>query len=45
MLPESPKHLYWSVRGEVACINHAPQGEQWKTERWQPLPAAYGGTL
>jgi hypothetical protein len=45
MLPESPVRLYWSIRGEVACINHVPQGERWKSERWEPLPATYRGSF
>ena len=45
MPPESPIHLYWSIRGEVACINHAPKSEQWNTERWQVLPATYRATF
>ena len=45
MVPESPGRLYWSSRGEVACINHAPKGEQWSTGRWQALPATYGDTF
>ncbi len=31
--------LYWSKRGEVACVAHAPKqgGPRWSRERWLPL--------
>jgi hypothetical protein len=45
MLPESPTGLYWSIRGEVACAKHVPDGERWKSDGWQPLPISYRGAL
>lgn len=40
MRQESLTHLYWSIRGEVACTEHAPDPDdpQWFIEGWQPLP-------
>jgi len=33
------KDLYWSKRGEIACLRHAPaeQSDRWRAERWQRL--------
>jgi CheY-like chemotaxis protein len=38
------KPLYWSKRGEIACVRHAPEEEsdRWQAERWQLLPAMEG---
>jgi CheY-like chemotaxis protein len=38
------KNLYWSKRGEIACVLHAPAdgSERWNAERWQPLPPIEG---
>ena len=44
-LPETPTGLYWSIRGEVACIKHAPDGDRWTTEGWKPIPMTYRGTF
>ena len=40
MQPDSPSTLYWSIRGEVSCANHAPhhQSERWKFECWAKIP-------
>lgn len=34
--PAASRRLYWSVRGEVACVEHAPEpdSERWAEERW-----------
>jgi hypothetical protein len=45
MPPASANNLYWSIRGEVACVKHAPDGERWTSERWAPLPISYSHTL
>jgi CheY-like chemotaxis protein len=38
------KHLYWSKRGEIACVLHAPVegSDRWNAERWQLLPEIEG---
>ena len=43
MLPASETGLYWSMRGEVACDNHAPAEPRWTLEGWVPLPGAQQG--
>ena len=45
MLPESPSGLYWSIRGEVACPDHASRisNDRWKSEGWVPLPTSSQG--
>ena len=42
--PPSPTGLYWSIRGEVACDDHAPATDdpRWRTEGWNPVPVASG---
>jgi hypothetical protein len=46
MLLESPTHLYWSTRGEVACIDHLPAAPEQRTaDGWQPIPLSYNGTF
>lgn len=37
--------LFWSKRGEIACVRHAPDAdsEKWNAESWRPLPARIGG--
>ena len=40
-LPDTPTGLYWSIRGEVACINHTPDGDRWTDEGWKPVPVNY----
>ena len=32
--------LYWSRRGEVACVAHAPEpaSARWTAEQWAPIP-------
>jgi CheY-like chemotaxis protein len=41
-VPHDPTEpvLVWSRRGEVACVNHAPErdSDRWTAEAWQPLP-------
>jgi CheY-like chemotaxis protein len=38
--------LFWSRRGEVACMDHAPDAtsERWREERWAAIPASAGHT-
>ena len=40
MVPESPTGLYWSIRGEVSCRDHACiiGDERFGRERWRPIP-------
>jgi len=40
MRPDSTTGLYWSIRGEVACTEHAPDTDdsRWVTQRWAPVP-------
>jgi hypothetical protein len=40
MLRSSTTFLYWSVRGEVCCSDHAPikTDARWTIERWAPIP-------
>jgi len=40
MLPPSSTGLYWSVRGQVACLEHVSKihETQWIGDGWQPLP-------
>jgi hypothetical protein len=42
MLPESSTGLYWSIRGHVACNQHAPLVEdpRWGIEGWAPPPSS-----
>jgi len=44
MRPASVLGLYWSIRGEVACDEHAPDVDDpaWTTEGWAPLPISSG---
>ena len=44
MRPESLTGIYWSIRGEVACSEHAPDIEdpRWTVERWEPVPVSSG---
>ena len=44
-LPETPTGLYWSIRGEVACMNHVPDGNRWTAEGWKPVPESQRGTF
>ena len=43
MRPESPTGLYWSIRGDIACCDHAPAAAdpRWTEEKWKPLLPAY----
>ena len=36
--------LFWSHRGEIACIDHAPDAtsQRWRQERWASIPASTG---
>jgi CheY-like chemotaxis protein len=36
--------LFWSRRGEVACVDHAPDAtsDRWTAERWAAIPASAG---
>ncbi len=38
------KDLYWSRRGEIACVLHAPAdgSDRWIAEQWQRLPDLEG---
>ena len=42
MLPASLNLLYWSIRGEVACIEHTPDPDdpRWTIEAWAPVPVS-----
>ena len=42
MHPNSVTGLYWSIRGEVACAEHAPDFEEprWLCEGWDALPTS-----
>ena len=42
--PPSATGLYWSIRGEVACDEHAPlvDDPRWTVEGWHPLPVSSG---
>ena len=44
MHPISPTGLYWSMRGEVACDDHAPSFDdpRWTVDGWKPLPVSCG---
>lgn len=44
MHPPTTTGLYWSIRGEVACDEHAPAVEdlRWRTERWAAVPVSSG---
>jgi hypothetical protein len=44
MHPLSATALYWSIRGEVACDEHAPSTDdpRWVTEGWNALPMSSG---
>ena len=44
MHPPSITGLYWSVRGEVACDEHAPSTDdpRWTIDGWDPIPATSG---
>jgi hypothetical protein len=41
--PETPTCLYWSIRGEVACMNHVPDGERRTAEGWKAIPETHSG--
>ena len=45
MIPVSPTGLYWSIRGNVACAEHASDIVQtrWASEGWAPLPQTSQG--
>ena len=40
MVPDSPMTLFWSIRGEVSCANHAPHpaSDRWASEGWVRIP-------
>ena len=42
--PPSVSGLYWSIRGEVACDEHAPAVDdpRWTIEGWNPVPISAG---
>jgi hypothetical protein len=44
MRPPSPTGLYWSLHGEVACADHAPQVEEprWHLDGWVSLKVRSG---
>ena len=44
MTPPSATGLYWSIRGEVACAEHAPSSDdpRWTHEGWNALPTSSG---
>jgi hypothetical protein len=45
VLPITATGLYWSIRGEVACSQHASRisEDRWQSEGWMPLPASSQG--
>jgi hypothetical protein len=45
MIPVSPTGLYWSIRGNVACAEHANDILQarWVSEGWAALPETSQG--
>jgi hypothetical protein len=44
MRPPSPTGLYWSLYGEVACAEHAPQVEEsrWHADGWALIEVRSG---
>ena len=44
MLQLAATVLYWSIRGEVACADHAPSANdpRWVIEGWAPVPVSSG---
>ena len=44
MTPKSITGLYWSIRGEIACVEHCPAVEdpRWGIEGWNPIPVSSG---
>jgi hypothetical protein len=44
MRPPSFLGLYWSIDGEVACEDHAPDTDnpRWEKEGWAPIPLSPG---
>jgi hypothetical protein len=44
MRPPSFLGLYWSINGEVACEDHAPDTDnpRWDREGWAPIPLSSG---
>ena len=42
--PPSVTGLYWPLRGEVACADHAPvvDNPRWAVEGWSPVPVSSG---
>ena len=44
MHPLSATGLYWSIRGEVACDDHAPKVDdpRWTVEGWTAVPSSSG---
>jgi hypothetical protein len=40
-LPDTSTGLYWSIRGEVACMKHAPTDDRWSREGWKKIPKHY----
>lgn len=46
MHPPSTTGLYWSIRGEVACDEHAPDttDPRWFVEGWAPVPLSSGSS-
>jgi hypothetical protein len=39
-IPTSPNGLYWNIRGNVRCEEHARELEptRWESEGWQAIP-------
>jgi hypothetical protein len=42
MRPQSPTGLFWSIRGEVACDQHAPAEDdpRWVDDGWDSMPTS-----
>ena len=41
-IPDSVTGLYWNIRGNIRCEQHAQELEpvRWETESWVPIPPA-----
>jgi hypothetical protein len=40
MQPHEATVLYWSIRGDVSCVNHAPATSSplWNRDKWARIP-------
>jgi hypothetical protein len=39
-IPESSTGLYWNIRGNIRCAQHAQELDlrRWESEVWEPIP-------